>query len=54
MINFNNVDHNIKLDSDVVYRDNVNLPIFRFDNLMETGISSALKICLSFMVRILL
>jgi len=38
---FNNVNHPIKLETNRVYRDNVNLPIFRFENLLETGISSA-------------
>lgn len=38
---FNNINHPIKLETNRVYRDNVNLPIFRFENLLETGISSA-------------
>lgn len=40
-VNFSGVDHSIRLETDRVYRDNVNLPIFRFNNLLETGISSA-------------
>lgn len=38
---FNSVNHPLKLETNRVYRDNVNLPIFRFENLLETGISSA-------------
>ena len=40
-LNFNSVSHPLRLDSDRVYRDNVNLPIFRFNNLLETAVSSA-------------
>ena len=40
-VNFNGVNHNIKMDRNVVYRDNVNLPIFRFNNLLESGITAA-------------
>ena len=41
MVTFNGVNHNLKLETNRIYRDNVNLPIFRFNNLLETGISSA-------------
>jgi len=38
---FNSVNHNLKLENDRVYKQNVNLPIFRFNNLIETAVSSA-------------
>lgn len=38
---FNNVTHNLIFNESRVYRDNVNLPIFRFNNLLETAVSSA-------------
>lgn len=38
---FNNVNHELKLETNRVYRNNVNLPLFRFNNLLETAISSS-------------
>ncbi len=29
------------MDRNIVYRDNVNIPIFRFNNLLESGITAA-------------
>ena len=40
-VKFNGINHNLKLETDKVYRDNVNLPIFRFTNLLESGITAA-------------
>jgi hypothetical protein len=40
-VNFNGINHNIKMDRNIVYRDNVNIPIFRFNNLLESGITAA-------------
>jgi len=40
-INFNGVIHDLKLETNRVYKDSVNLPIFRFNKLLETGINSA-------------
>ncbi|MDB4326206.1 hypothetical protein N9966_00155, partial [bacterium] len=38
---FNGVNHELKLETDRVYKDNVNLPLFRFNGLLETAINSA-------------
>jgi len=38
---FNGVRHSINFNTTKTYKNNVNLPIFRFDKLLETGISSA-------------
>jgi len=38
---FNGVRHSINSNTTKTYKNNVNLPIFRFDKLLETGISSA-------------
>jgi hypothetical protein len=40
-VKFNGINHNLKLETNTVYRDNVNLPIFRFTNLLESGITAA-------------
>ena len=40
-VNFSGVEHSLRLETDRVYLNNVNLPIFRFDNLLETGISAS-------------
>lgn len=40
-VQFNGVNHPLMINTNKSYKNNVNLPIFRFKNLLETGISSA-------------
>ena len=40
-VKFNGLDHTLMLDNNKIYKDNVNLPIFRFKGLLESGITAA-------------
>ena len=41
IVNFNGINHSLNLETSRVYKNNVNLPIFRFNSLLESGITSA-------------
>lgn len=41
MVKFNGVSHKLRINNDTVYKSPVNTPVFRFESLLESGITAA-------------